>query len=99
MERSQAASRSAAPGTHSAHPLPARSRCLSGRTGTKGLPANFAGLEFFKSLLRCLIPLGMIRTRLHASQFELAQPLADRAFGDRYRKTPGHLCAQVNTAP
>src|SRR4051794_1466815 len=45
MERSQAASRSAAPGTHSAHPLPARSRCLSGRTGTKGLPANFAGLE------------------------------------------------------
>jgi hypothetical protein len=41
----------------------------------------------------------MIRTRLHASQFELAQPLADRAFGDRYRETPGHLCAQVNTAP
>src|SRR4051812_39661111 len=47
MERSQAASRSAAPGAHPAHPLPARSRCLSGRTGTKGLPANFAGLAYF----------------------------------------------------
>src|SRR3954447_7327709 len=47
MERSQAASRSAAPGAHPAHPLPARSRCLSGRTGTKGLPANFAGLGYF----------------------------------------------------
>src|SRR5690348_9130073 len=47
MERTPSPSRPKTPGPHPAHPLPSQSRCLSGRTGTKGLPANFADLGFF----------------------------------------------------
>src|SRR3954451_15739251 len=45
MERPPPTARPQTPGPYSAHPLPSRPGRLSGGTGTKSLPANFANLE------------------------------------------------------
>ena len=37
--------------------------------------------------------------RLQSRQLELAQPFADRSFGDSDREPPGYLVTQIDTAP
>jgi hypothetical protein len=55
--------------------------------------------KLFKCLLRCLIPLWVIRARLQTGQHKFAQPFADRAFAGVDREALYNLLAQIAIAP